>query len=323
MDMSTSNNRRDRPGAPDEVYRKIKNETGYSSVGPHSQYSGSAVDSAGMDEMFNSYEHENSEEQNWLASSVGGPKRSHYAELSMAKGNSSDSYSKAEALDDEDEEDDELGSYADTIEDLPPSKSGDEHDDRLASILLNPKKAAKQRKSSTERIKTVGEKLTAKEKNREHAKNTRIRKKNYVESLKESIRTLTEEREKIDRDRKIAVSRLTEQASVRKKVLQEAMQNRCQGMLDRTVWRTLLEDSIELVLPITPYRSFPPGEVCNGERRVHGIDAVILDVASVSVMLMCIKPSFVENIQVHPLFLAKLIQLVVTFSFFFLFFVFS
>jgi hypothetical protein len=52
---------------------------------------------------------------------------------------------------------------------------------------------------------------SAKAKNREHAKNTRIRKKNYIESLKESIKFLSEDREKNDRDKKIALTRLAEQ----------------------------------------------------------------------------------------------------------------
>lgn len=54
-------------------------------------------------------------------------------------------------------------------------------------------------------------KLLAKEKNREHAKNTRMRKKNYIESLKETVKQLSDEREKIERDRNIVISKLMEQ----------------------------------------------------------------------------------------------------------------
>ena len=52
---------------------------------------------------------------------------------------------------------------------------------------------------------------SAKAKNREHAKNTRIRKKHYIEALKESLKLLSEERDKIDRDRRNSLSRLAEQ----------------------------------------------------------------------------------------------------------------
>lgn len=54
-------------------------------------------------------------------------------------------------------------------------------------------------------------KLLAKEKNREHAKNTRMRKKSYIESLKETVQQLSDEREKIERDRNIAINKLVEQ----------------------------------------------------------------------------------------------------------------
>ena len=50
-----------------------------------------------------------------------------------------------------------------------------------------------------------------KSKNREHAKKTRIRKKNYIESLRETVKNLSEEREKADRDSRIALTRLIEQ----------------------------------------------------------------------------------------------------------------
>ena len=53
--------------------------------------------------------------------------------------------------------------------------------------------------------------VSAKAKNREHAKNTRIRKKHYIEALKESLKLLSEERDKIDRDRRNSLSRLAEQ----------------------------------------------------------------------------------------------------------------
>ena len=52
---------------------------------------------------------------------------------------------------------------------------------------------------------------SAKAKNREHAKNTRIRKKHYIEALKESLKLLFDEREKIDKDRRNSLSRLAEQ----------------------------------------------------------------------------------------------------------------
>jgi hypothetical protein len=54
---------------------------------------------------------------------------------------------------------------------------------------------------------------SAKAKNREHAKNTRIRKKHYIEALKESLKLLLEKRDKTDKDQRITLSRLAEQVS--------------------------------------------------------------------------------------------------------------
>ena len=43
---------------------------------------------------------------------------------------------------------------------------------------------------------------------------TRIRKKHYIEALKESLKLLSEERDKIDRDRRNSLSRLAEQVII-------------------------------------------------------------------------------------------------------------
>ena len=56
--------------------------------------------------------------------------------------------------------------------------------------------------------------LKMKTKNREHAKKTRIRKKNYIESLKETVKLFSEEREKADRDTRMALTRLAEQVRI-------------------------------------------------------------------------------------------------------------
>jgi hypothetical protein len=55
---------------------------------------------------------------------------------------------------------------------------------------------------------------SAKAKNREHAKNTRIRKKHYIEALKESLKLLLEKRDKTDKDQRITLSRLAEQVFI-------------------------------------------------------------------------------------------------------------
>lgn len=76
--------------------------------------------------------------------------------------------------------------------------------------------------------------------------------------------------------------------NVRKKVLQTMLQFRAQGEMDINLWRTILDESFIMTLPITPYRSFPPLEVYNNQRKVTGIEAVIADTASFSMMIQSI-----------------------------------
>lgn len=108
---------------------------------------------------------------------------------------------------------------------------------------------------------TEQEKVSAKEKNREHARNTRMRKKNYIESLKDTIKALNDDREKLDRERRVAFNRMNEQINVRRKVLQDTLTYHSAGLLDSGLWSTLLDEKVTFVFPVTPYRSFPPLDV--------------------------------------------------------------
>jgi hypothetical protein len=141
--------------------------------------------------------------------------------------------------------------------------------------------------------------LKIRAKNREHAKNTRIRKKNYIETLKEHVRLLSEEREQIDRDRRVALSRVAEQTAVRKSVLQTFFRYRASAEMSRSKWATILDESVSLILPLTPYRSFPPSEVLNGQRIVSGIDAIITDTASLGVLVQSIGKSHTDTVKVN------------------------
>lgn len=76
---------------------------------------------------------------------------------------------------------------------------------------------------------------------------------------------------------------------VRTQVLQTMLQFRGQGETDINRWRTILSEHISLTLPITPYRSFPPIEVNNNQRRVAGINAFIADTASFNMMLQSLS----------------------------------
>jgi hypothetical protein len=79
-------------------------------------------------------------------------------------------------------------------------------------------------------------------------------------------------------------------------------------MIDRKLWSTILEDNVVFVLPVTPYRSFPASQVCQGQRYINGIDAVIADITSHSVLYQSIAPDhhLVSLISNSSLLLSRL-----------------
>ena len=127
-------------------------------------------------------------------------------------------------------------------------------------------------------------------KNREHAKNTRMRKKNYIETLKENIKNISTTRDARDRERKAAITRLadqvrnryapcpapslhhhfsppslqpspSEQTLTRKKNISTFFNYRASIETSAEAWNTVLESDFTCVMPVTPYRSYPPYQV--------------------------------------------------------------
>ena len=126
------------------------------------------------------------------------------------------------------------------------------------------------------------------DRNREHARNTRLRKKAYVETLKRTVHELSAQYESAERHRRVQASMVAERGSVRKRVLQTFFFYRASGELGHEKWAKLLDESCMFALPITPYRSFSASEVVNNQRVVIGIDGMIVDTASLAVLLQSI-----------------------------------
>lgn len=87
-----------------------------------------------------------------------------------------------------------------------------------SSVQNNDTASINMESTSTSHMDEVDD-LKMKTKNREHAKKTRIRKKNYIESLKETVKLFSEEREKADRDTRMALTRLAEQVRLFHEIL--------------------------------------------------------------------------------------------------------
>jgi PAS domain S-box-containing protein len=139
-----------------------------------------------------------------------------------------------------------------------------------------------------EELMTEDEKAVANRKrNREHARNTRARKKAYLESLKTTLDELCRERDSLVSERVGAASMLLEVQKTRTDVLLSFFALRCKYEKKRALWSSILDESFTCVMPVTPYRSFPASEVqiSKCQRTVMGVDGIMSDTASLHVLL--------------------------------------
>jgi hypothetical protein len=99
------------------------------------------------------------------------------------------------------------------------------------------------------------------DRNREHAKSTRVRKKAYIHRLKELVEGLHTERNEERRQRRLAVQRLAEVQNVRRAVIRSFLRFLASYEKDMQKWSTILEDDFWLKQPVTPYRCFRRSEI--------------------------------------------------------------
>ncbi|KAL7497888.1 hypothetical protein ACHAWT_007068 [Skeletonema menzelii] len=123
------------------------------------------------------------------------------------------------------------------------------------------------------------------DRNREHARSTRLRKKAYVNKLKELLDALHVERSDDDRKRRVAVQKLAEIQDLRRKVVNTFFGYHARCERNVTKWRMILEDDFWLKQPVTPYRSFRRCEIEKGSRITKGAEGMAEDAASMSVMI--------------------------------------
>ena len=124
----------------------------------------------------------------------------------------------------------------------------------------------------------------SRDRNREHAKNTRLRKKAYVVKLKELVDQMAAQKDAEEKERRAFGMRIHETQTIRKNIVRSFLSYRSTNLRDREKWALILDENIEMTLPITPYRSFPKSSIMGTSRVVAGIDAVIADTASLALM---------------------------------------
>ncbi len=117
---------------------------------------------------------------------------------------------------------------------------------------------------------TEQKKQVSRDRNREHARCTRLRKKAYVTKLKEIVDGLHAERNEDARKRRVAVQRLAEVHELRRKVVHQFLDYHCKFEGDVNKWSLILEtgygdgndkEEFWLKQPVTPYRSFRRSEI--------------------------------------------------------------
>ena len=121
------------------------------------------------------------------------------------------------------------------------------------------------------------------DRNREHARNTRLRKKAYVEELKRTLTELVSQRDTADIEKRHAAQRELEQREVRFRVIEEFLKLRGRNESNFARWAAILEDGFSLTLPSVDFskmkqnRPLPPLEL-----TLNGVSDVMANSSSFS-----------------------------------------
>ena len=98
--------------------------------------------------------------------------------------------------------------------------------------------------------------------NPRHARNTRLRKKAYIERLKQSVSELSAHREKVQEKEWLRARQAEREQNDFFATLHQLFDLRMKRECDPAKWREVITDDFVMTLPITPYRSFDPAQVC-------------------------------------------------------------
>lgn len=130
------------------------------------------------------------------------------------------------------------------------------------------------------------------DRNREHARNTRLRKKAYVEELKRTLTELVSQRDSAEFEKRHSVQREIEQREVRFRVMEEFLNLRGRNEPNLARWIAILEEGFSLTLPFTTFRAMSEskseGSRTSGraiEQSFEGAAEVVGDARSISAFL--------------------------------------
>lgn len=132
------------------------------------------------------------------------------------------------------------------------------------------------------------------DRNREHARNTRLRKKAYVDELKRTLTELVVQRDAADAEKRQAAQRELEQREVRFRVIEEFLKLRGRNEANVARWSAILEEGFSLTLPVTDFRKMVRESVegsTDFEQCLAGVSEVMADAANFSTFLQSLSKS--------------------------------
>ncbi len=142
------------------------------------------------------------------------------------------------------------------------------------------------------------------DRNREHARNTRLRKKAYVEELKRTLTELVAQRDAVELEKRHTVQRELEQREVRFRVMEEFLKIRGRNESNYGRWGAILEDSFSLTLPVTDYRKMVEKDASHLEPRTEqvllGATEAMEDASHLASFLQTLGSGMEENSDKAP-----------------------
>ncbi|EEC51055.1 predicted protein [Phaeodactylum tricornutum CCAP 1055/1] len=138
------------------------------------------------------------------------------------------------------------------------------------------------------------------DRNREHARNTRLRKKAYVEELKHTLTELVAQRDAADLEKRQAVQREAEQREVRFRVIEEFLKLRGRNEGNVARWSAILEEGFFLKLPVTAFRSMvKDARTTDFEQELNGVCEVMADSSNLASFLQGFDKDSIGDISLH------------------------
>lgn len=166
--------------------------------------------------------------------------------------------------------------------------SSDTHTSKASSNTLSKAKGGGSHNGGT----SANQNLTPEERarmnrnrNREHARNTRLRKKAYVEEMKRTLVELANQRDAAEFGKRQDAQREREQREVRFRVLEEFLKLRGRNEPNVARWSAIFEEGFQLTLPLTTFREMSSSHQTKYEQILTGVKEVMGDAKNFSSFL--------------------------------------